>query len=170
MSCSSWGVSIDTLVNYRRRIIRVLTQHEFDWFDEEAGKSFFSEKFTLSHQSNRMAYRLDGPEIIPDSSRQLLSAAVQKGTIQVTSGGSAILLMSDAQTTGGYPRIAQVAAADIPVCAQLQPGEAIQFEKIGLAEAESAYLHQQAGLLEIENAIRSQLTRKPARLLPSSLQ
>ncbi len=85
---------------------------------------------------------------------ELLSTAVMPGTIQVTNEGSMILLMADAQTTGGYPRIAQVAAVDMPLCAQLKPGDAISFKEISMKEAETLLLKQLADLDKVSLAIK----------------
>jgi antagonist of KipI len=68
--------------------------------------------------------------------RQLTSTAVTIGTVQVTGEGKLIILMADCQTTGGYPRIAQVAAVCLPVCVQLKPGDQIRFEFISIEDAE----------------------------------
>jgi antagonist of KipI len=73
----------------------------------------------------------------------MLSTAVAKGTIQLTSSGQLIVLMNDCQTTGGYPRIGQIAAIDLPVMAQLKPGETINFKRISFEQAEELYLTQQ---------------------------
>ena len=90
-----------------------------------------------------MGYHLQSDPLILNNTTELLSTAVTKGTIQVTPGGQLIVLMSDCQTTGGYPRVAQVAAVDLPLIAQLKPGDAIQFTNISHAEAEELYLVQQ---------------------------
>ena len=73
----------------------------------------------------------------------MLSTAVTKGAIQLTNGGQLIILMSDCQTTGGYPRVAQVAAADLQLLAQMKPGDTIQFKNITFREAEELYLSEQ---------------------------
>jgi len=78
--------------------------------------------------------------------RELLSTAVTMGTIQLTPNGQLILLMSDCQTTGGYPRVGQIAAIDLPKVAQLIPGETITFEPVSFAEAEALYLLQQKAI------------------------
>ncbi|HTE27368.1 5-oxoprolinase subunit C family protein [Flavitalea sp.] len=135
-----WGIYANSMVNYQSTEIRVMTQHEFDWFDPFSQETFFKDEFTLNGNSNRMGYQLDGEPLTQTSSRQLLSTSVSMGTIQVTTAGLMILLMADCQTTGGYPRIAQVAAVDLPVCAQLKPGDKINFREITMQEAETAFI------------------------------
>jgi len=85
--------------------------------------------------------------------RELLSTAVTPGTIQVTGDGSLVLLMADCQTTGGYPRIAHVAAVDLPLCAQLKPGDAINFTDISWREAEQLYLKQEQDLHKLSATV-----------------
>ncbi|RYY20213.1 MAG: biotin-dependent carboxyltransferase family protein [Chitinophagaceae bacterium] len=135
-----WGIYPNSLVNYQSKQIRVMIHHEFDWFDPFAQEAFFKDEFKLNIQSNRMGYRLDGEPLGQTSAKQLLSTSVSMGTIQVTLSGMMILLMADCQTTGGYPRIAQVAAVDLPVCAQLKPGDKISFKQISMEEAERAFI------------------------------
>src|SRR5690606_4402634 len=110
--------------------------------------------FTISRQSNRMGYSLTGINIQQKEKRELLSTAVTTGTIQITTGGQPIILMADCQTTGGYPRIGQVAAIDIPVCAQLRPGEQITFTIIAIEEAEALYRSQHYRLQNLRKMIK----------------
>jgi antagonist of KipI len=83
----------------------------------------------------------------------LLSTAVTRGTVQVTHDGRPMILMADAQTTGGYPRIAQVAAVDLSNCAQLRPGERFRFRRISGEEAEELYLAQEKKLKQMQQSI-----------------
>ena len=135
-----WGIYANSMVNYQSKEIRVVVQNEFDWFDPFSQETFFKDEFTLNGNSNRMGYQMDGEPLTQTSSRQLISTSVSMGTIQVTSAGLMILLMADCQTTGGYPRIAQVAAVDLPVCAQLRPGDKISFREITMQEAETMFI------------------------------
>lgn len=91
-------------------------------------------------------------------STELLSTAVTPGTIQVTGSGSMILLMADCQTTGGYPRIARVIAADLPLCGQLRTGDHIKFEEISMEQAEKLYFEQETKLHEVSSAIQSKFS------------
>jgi antagonist of KipI len=148
-----WGVFAASFVNYGSAEIRVLMNHESDWFDEGSLEAFFKETYTLSLQADRMGYHLDGKPLKQQFEKQLLSIAVSMGTLQVTTGGSMILLMADCQTTGGYPRIAKVAAVDLPVCAQLKPGDRIRFKKITVEEAESEYLKLEEKISAVERTV-----------------
>ena len=103
---------------------------EYDWFEIITQKEFFSASFTLSTQSNSMGYRLNEKISGLKEKRELISTAVTKGVVQITHEGNPIILMADAQTTGGYPRIARIAPADITKLAQCRPGDKICFKKI----------------------------------------
>lgn len=103
---------------------------EFGWFENKAQEEFFSTTFTLSNQSNRMGYRLNEKISGLKEKKELISTAVTKGIVQITHDGNPIILMSDAQTTGGYPRIARIAPADITKLAQCRPGDKIRFNKV----------------------------------------
>lgn len=96
--------------------------------------------------SNRVGLRLEGPVLGPAEPRDVLSFGVVPGVIQVPPDGSPIVLLVDAQTTGGYPVAAVAIAADIPRLAQLRPGAEIRFEEVSIAAATEAVRRQQAAL------------------------
>ena len=126
---------------------------EFDWFDTDAQAAFFSTEFTLSTQSNRMGYRLNEKIAGPKEKKELISTAVTRGIVQVTHDGTPIVLMADAQTTGGYARIARIAPADIAKLAQCRPGDGICFKKI----TEEASLLKTSQQLNALKKIRSSI-------------
>jgi antagonist of KipI len=95
----------------------------------------FSLPFTVTTQSNRMGFRLEGPELPYGEGAEILSDATPLGSLQVPGSGQPILLMADRQTTGGYPKIATVIAADLPVAGQLAPGDWIRFVPCTRADA-----------------------------------
>jgi antagonist of KipI len=97
-----------------------------------------SARFTVTTQSNRMGFRLEGPELAHGESSEILSDATPLGSLQVPRSGQPILLMADRQTTGGYPKIATVIAADLPLAGQLAPGDWIRFSPCTRAEAMDA--------------------------------
>jgi len=148
-----WGLSRYSFLPVNRKVIHVIPANEMSWFEAESIINFLSAPFTLSDRSNRMGYHLQGPIINRLVNEELLSTAVTPGTIQVTGHGNPLLLMADCQTTGGYPRIAQVAAVDLPLCAQLKPGDRILFEEISLADAEMLYIGRERDLQKVTTAI-----------------
>ncbi|MET0299201.1 MAG: biotin-dependent carboxyltransferase family protein, partial [Flavitalea sp.] len=141
-----WGIFHATLMDYSRRIIRVLEGHEKDWFDEAGQEIFYTGEFSIGNRSDRMGYMLEGGTVTLKEPRQLISTAVNMGTVQITGEGNPIILMADCQTTGGYPRIAQIAAIDLPVIAQLRQGDQLRFQVIGIREAESLFLQHKKTL------------------------
>ena len=86
---------------------------------------------------------------------ELISSAVLTGTVQVPPGGEPIVLMVDRQTTGGYPVIAQVARADLPVLAQLKPGDEIRFEEVTIDQAQTALRAQEERVTTLEKEVRA---------------
>lgn len=125
--------------------VRVMPGPEFDWMSPGSQVQFFEQPFSLSRRCDRMGSHLIAEPLALQQTREMCSTAVAPGTIQLTPGGQLILLMNDCQTTGGYPRVGQVAAVDLPRVAQLIPGETIHFQHIGPSEAEALYLAQQTG-------------------------
>ena len=149
-----WSVARELFLPAECNAIRVMRGREFNWFDKASTGGFFSDEYVLGHNSNRMGYQLQGTPIHRAIEGELLSTAVAPGTVQVTSSGDLVLLMADCQTTGGYPRIAQVAAVDLPLCAQLKPGDTISFREISWKEAEKLYIHHQLELRKLAMTIK----------------
>jgi antagonist of KipI len=109
--------------------IQVLRGPEYDWFDERSQTNFFNTVFTITPQSNRIGYRLEGISLGLKEHIEMISTPVTSGIIQVDNQGNPIILMADAQTIGGYPRIARVCSSDIALLAQLRLGEKIRFRE-----------------------------------------
>ncbi|WP_139956106.1 5-oxoprolinase subunit C family protein [Flavicella sediminum] len=117
--------------------VRVLPSIEFDLFSEESQKTFFEKEYVIGAQSNRMGYRLEGDALCLKEKAELLSSGIITGTVQVPENGQPIVLLTDAQTTGGYPRIANVIAIDLPFLGQQKPGDKIRFRQVSLEEAQA---------------------------------
>lgn len=118
--------------------LRVMPGPHESRFTAAALEQLFSAPFTVTTQSNRMGFRLQGPELEHGESSEILSDATPIGSLQVPRSGQPILLMADRQTTGGYPKIATVIAADLPLAGQLAPGDWIRFVPCTRAEAVDA--------------------------------
>lgn len=114
--------------DYLRKILRV-TKGPQD-FGADALSVLFSAAYTVTEDSNRMGLRLQGPPIEAPHGGQMISEGVSLGAIQIPSGGQPIILFVDQQTTGGYPKIANVITADLPSVGQLRPRDEIRFELI----------------------------------------
>lgn len=151
----SWNIAKALLLPKNRKTIRVVPAREFNWFNGQSIIGFLSDSFSIGLNSNRMGYHLEGNKINRIKKDELLSTAVVPGTIQVTGSGNLVLLMADCQTTGGYPRIAQVASVDLPLCAQLKPGDSIRFSEISKEEAEFLYIEREKELTKLNFAINS---------------
>ena len=152
---SKWSIPRALLLPSNRKVIRVTLGREAGWFKSQSVTDFFSTPYQLNRHSNRMGFHLDGLEIIRTKKDELISTAVTPGAIQVTGNGQMILLMADCQTTGGYPRIAQVASVDLPLCGQLKPGDSIYFNEISRREAEVLYLKREDELSKLTTALKS---------------
>ena len=129
--------------------IRALPGPEYSEFTQEAQEAFWRNPWKLSPQSNRMGYRLQGDSLQRTATRDLLSHGLVPGVVQVPPNGQPIVLMADAQTTGGYPRIACIIEADIYQLAQIRLGEPIHFIPCTLEEALLAKQQQQRALDQI---------------------
>jgi antagonist of KipI len=134
-------------------VIRVTRGNQFEAFDAESRERFFTEIFQVTPQSDRMGYRIDGPPLRLSSPLEMISEAVTFGTVQVPPGGNPIVLLADRQTTGGYPKLAQVASVDLPVLAQLKPGDKMTFAEITLEEAQELYLQRERGLRLLKRSL-----------------
>jgi antagonist of KipI len=102
---------------------------------DDFGGALFGAEFKVTPQSDRMGLRLAGPKLEGRMRRELISGAVVPGTVQVPPDGQPIVLMADAQILGGYPQAAHVVTADLPLLAQLKPGDTLRFSEITLEEA-----------------------------------
>ena len=109
-----------------------------------------SSPYTISNTSDRMGFRLEGPRLTHSRGADIISDATPLGALQVPASGQPILLMADRQTSGGYPKIATVASADISVAGQLGPGDTIAFSVCTLREAMAALIAQERALMALE--------------------
>lgn len=115
--------------------VRTLPGPEFSWFKASAQNDFISETYSLSQHCNRMGYRLAGKPLRQKEKKELISSGIVPGTIQILQSGEPVILLADAQTTGGYPRIGNIISADLDALAQMKPGDTISFGLIPLSEA-----------------------------------
>jgi KipI family sensor histidine kinase inhibitor len=130
--------------------VRVLPGPQDDFFADEAFARLQSSRFVVSPHSDRMGFRLQGARIPRLIGGEMISDATFTGAIQVPASGEPILLMADRQTTGGYPQIATVITADLPLAAQLAPGDWIEFLICSRTEAIKALVEQEGKILALE--------------------
>jgi antagonist of KipI len=113
--------------------------------DSQGRGLLFGATFKVSREADRMGYRLDGPRLAT-SGEELLSFGLTAGAVQVPHGGQPILLMADHQTAGGYPVVATVFSASMPVAAQLIPGDELDFKEATLERARQMRMSLAAAL------------------------
>lgn len=143
-----------------RKVLRVTPGPQSDWFPEAAKRIFYGSTYRVAEESNRMGLRLEGP-VIPDGAHgdasgkvrgEMISEGVSLGAIQIAAGGLPIILFVEQQTTGGYPKIANVISADLHSLGQLRPRDEIQFERVDWETARSLLIEQEK-LLASEDLI-----------------
>ena len=117
-------------------VIRVVAGNEHEFLTALSERDLLNEIFTLTSDCDRMGYRLEGKRLHLLHPREMVSSAVTFGTVQLLPDGQQVVLMADHQTAGGYPRIASVVSADLPLLAQCGPGDRLRFEMVSIKEAE----------------------------------
>lgn len=154
VAVARWGAGPSLRPPYvDRPVVRLLAGAHADALSEASGQDLFRSEFRVSARSDRMGYRLEGPQLRLREPLEPLSEAVAFGTLQLPPGGEPIVLMADRQTTGGYPRIGEVASVDLPLLAQLKPGDRLAFRPVELAEAQMLYLARERDLTLARRAI-----------------
>jgi biotin-dependent carboxylase-like uncharacterized protein len=119
------------------QLIRVVLGPQQEHFAEEAITTLLNEEFRISQSADRMGMRLDGPLLQHRCGWDIVSDAIMTGAIQVPGSGQPILLLADHQTTGGYPKIATVISADLPVVGRRRPGDTLRFAAVTVETAEA---------------------------------
>jgi biotin-dependent carboxylase-like uncharacterized protein len=131
-------------------VIRVLAGPQDDYFRADALDALQSGPYTIAHNSDRMGFRLIGPQLCHARGADIISDATPLGALQVPASGQPILLMADRQTSGGYAKIATVITADIGIAGQLCPGETLTFRLCTPREALAALIAQERALMAVE--------------------
>jgi antagonist of KipI len=151
-----WSAPPLTLPDREPILIHVIEGQHYASFDAASHRAFLDAVWRVAPDSNRMGFRLQGPAIarLADGNGEggeILSGPTCLGSVQVPANGAPIALMADHQTTGGYPRIAEVVSADVPRLAQLAPGGKVHFARCSLETAAELRQHLQERL---ETALR----------------
>jgi biotin-dependent carboxylase-like uncharacterized protein len=133
--------------------VRVLPGPEYAEFPAASHALLWEADWTLTPQSNRMGYRLAGPVLERERGGELASHGVLPGVIQVPPSGQPIVLLADAQTTGGYPKIGVVIRADLWKLAQLRLGATLRFIPCSREEAVAALRQRKAALNRLRTAL-----------------
>lgn len=135
--------------------IEVIPAPQADWFTPEGVRAFYENEYTLSPSFDRMGYRLQARHSPPSAGTikravqsELISEGMTIGSVQIPPDGQPIVMMADAPPTGGYPKIANVIGADLPLLAQCEPGMSrIRFRATSVQQAQEKYKRlRRAGL------------------------
>lgn len=116
--------------------IRVIIGPQADHFSADTLAAFFETEFKVTGQADRMGVRLEGPALQHLGAREIVSDATVPGSIQIPGNGQPIVLLADAQTAGGYPKIATVIGIDLPRVAAAKPGQTLRFIRVEAEEGE----------------------------------
>ncbi len=136
-----------------RKVLRVTPGPQSEWFSDSARRVFYGSSYRVTEESNRMGLRLNGvPLAVEAGHGEMITEGVSLGAIQIPDNGLPIILFVDQQTTGGYPKIANVIAADLASIGQLRPRDEVRFEEVGWDEARRC-LKEQEDLLRSEELI-----------------
>jgi antagonist of KipI len=146
-----WSAPPQTVPEHEPVVLHVLDGQHFPSFDNASQRAFLDAVWKIGPESNRMGFRLEGPKLARAEGDEILSGPTCLGTVQVPSNGMPIALMADHQTTGGYPKIAEIASADVPRLAQLGPGGKLHFARCSLEIANELRRHTRERL---ETALR----------------
>lgn len=137
-------ISQTVLVSLKpRKVLRVTDGPQADQFSKEAREAFCRQSFRITEESDRLGLRLHAPAILAPKSADMITEGVSLGAIQITPAGQAIILGVDQQTTGGYPKIANVIGVDLHRVGQLRPRIDIRFEPTSLAVARALWIEQE---------------------------
>ena len=119
----------------RHDAVRLTRGAQHEWFGPEAFEVLFGYPYAISDQSDRTGLRLKGEPLRPREQSQLLTDGIPLGGMQVPQDGQPIILFVDQQTTGGYPKIANVIMADMHHVGQLRPHEQVRFHEVSIPQA-----------------------------------
>ena len=152
-----YKLSRSLIPNYQKSAarIRIIEGAELLMLTALSELNFLKQEFTISQNSDRMGFRLNGEPLYLLDKIELISSAVNFGTIQLLPNGQMIILMADHQTSGGYPRLAAVVSADLPILAQLGSNEKVNFEIISIEKAENLLLNFEKELNYLKFGIKN---------------
>ena len=133
--------------------LRVVFGPQDDRFSRQGIETFLTEEYTVTSDFDRMGCRLEGPFIAPKDTTDMISDGIAYGSVQVPSHGKPIVLLSDRQTTGGYPKLATVASVDIPKLVQRKTDHRIHFTAISVEEAQKLYREEEKAYEKMRSEI-----------------
>jgi antagonist of KipI len=159
LSILPWKASEDFRIGPAEELM-IIPSNEWPWLDKGSQEKFLKNPFYISPNSDRMGYRLASEPLYTGIKTELISSAVNFGTIQLLPDGQLIILMADHQTTGGYPRLGNIISTHLPKLAQMKAGEEVRFKFTDHNTAESLLIKQHQHLLQLEIACKLKLENK----------
>jgi len=153
------GMELDVAPRFSGGLLRVLPSLQTDLFSEETRARFEQEAFTRDTRGNRMGLRLlpSGAGFSLEGGQSILSEVIAPGDIQIPGDGAPYILMSECQTTGGYPRMGTVIPADLPRVAQAAPGAEIRFAFVTRAQALAAEASDRSARAQLAARVRPRI-------------
>jgi allophanate hydrolase subunit 2 len=138
--------------DYDDRTLQAIAGPHIKRLSPEGRGLLFEATYMVSRDADRMGYRLEGPQLVT-SGEELLSFGLVSGAVQVPHNGQPILLMADYQTAGGYPVVATVVSAALPIAAQLLPGDELRIVEIDVERAREMRQSLERGLDSLRIAL-----------------
>ncbi|HVJ52602.1 MAG TPA: biotin-dependent carboxyltransferase family protein [Aliidongia sp.] len=136
-------------IEYGKGPIRIVLGPQEDWFEPSSVAQFLAEPYEITAEADRMGMRLSGPKLVHSRGFNIVSDGIATGALQVPGTGQPIVLLTDHQTVGGYPKIGTVISADLPRLGRMRPGAHIRFTAIEPAEAEAMRQAQETALARL---------------------
>jgi biotin-dependent carboxylase-like uncharacterized protein len=134
-----------------QRRVRVVLGPASDWFSPQAMRSLCHDSFVVSPRADRVGVRLTGPVLERARAGEAPTQGMVVGALQVPPDGVPVVLLADHAVTGGYPVIAVVCSADLPLIAQARPGTRLRFSAVSVAEASAAWADAEQLLVSVRH-------------------
>ncbi|HKT29074.1 biotin-dependent carboxyltransferase family protein [Dyella sp.] len=157
MQALRWGLDPQPWLDYAQAPFALMRGHHYAALDDASQRALFTQRFRVSKDSNRTGNRLDGSPLRLREPLELISEATLPGTLQLPPSGQPILLLAEAPVIGGYPRIGQLAAVDLPRLAQRRPGDAVYFRETSMDESLQRLREREASLRQLLQRIEQRL-------------
>jgi len=140
--------------------LRVIMGPQENCFSQKGLQDFLMSTYTVTSESDRMGCRLGGTSVehLSKDHAQIISDGIPLGAVQIPGDGMPIIMLADAQTTGGYPKIATVCTVDLPLVSQCKPGDEVHFLEITRDEAISLLKEQEDKLYELQLILDSDIS------------
>ena len=133
--------------------VEVMFGPQSEYFTDEGREAFLSSDYVVTVESDRMGYRLDGSKVERKVSLAMVSDAISIGSVQVPESGKPIIIMRDAQTTGGYPKVGVITTPDVSLLGQVKPNDKVKFSQASPGRARTKLLEYIARLQNIGNRL-----------------